>query len=285
MAKCGLLFLFLAFLLPAARATSCHPDDLRALRGFAGNLSGGAVLLRAAWSGASCCVWEGVSCDDTSGRVTALRLPGHGLVGPIPGASLAGLARLEELNLANNKLVGTIPSWIGELDHLCYLDLSDNSLVGEVPKSLIRLKGLVIVGHSLGMVFTNMPLYVKRNRRTLDEQPNTISGSNNTVRSGSTNVVSGNDNTVISGNNNNVAGSNNTVVTGNDNTVTGSNHVVSGDKHIVTDNNNAVSGNDNNVSGSFHTVSGSHNTVSGTNNTVSGSNHVVSGSNKVVGDQ
>uniref|UniRef100_A0A453MFQ0 Leucine-rich repeat-containing N-terminal plant-type domain-containing protein n=1 Tax=Aegilops tauschii subsp. strangulata TaxID=200361 RepID=A0A453MFQ0_AEGTS len=234
MAKCGLLLLFIAFLLPAARATSCHPDDLRALRGFAGNLSGGAVLLRAAWSGASCCVWEGVNCDGTSGRVTALRLPGHGLVGLIPGASLAGLARLEELNLANNKLVGTIPSWIGELDHLCYLDLSDNSLVGEVPKSLIRLKGLVIAGHSL-----------------VDEQPNTISGSNNTVRSGSTNVVSGNDNTVISGNNNNVAGSNNTVITGNDNTVTGSNHVVSGDKHIVTDNNNAVSGNDNNVSGSF----------------------------------
>uniref|UniRef100_A0A453MFX4 Leucine-rich repeat-containing N-terminal plant-type domain-containing protein n=1 Tax=Aegilops tauschii subsp. strangulata TaxID=200361 RepID=A0A453MFX4_AEGTS len=178
MAKCGLLLLFIAFLLPAARATSCHPDDLRALRGFAGNLSGGAVLLRAAWSGASCCVWEGVNCDGTSGRVTALRLPGHGLVGLIPGASLAGLARLEELNLANNKLVGTIPSW--------------------------------------------------RNRRTLDEQPNTISGSNNTVRSGSTNVVSGNDNTVISGNNNNVAGSNNTVITGNDNTVTGNDNNVSG---------------------------------------------------------
>ncbi|KAM3279988.1 hypothetical protein ACQJBY_047028 [Aegilops geniculata] len=288
MAKCWLVLLCLVFLLPATSATSCHADDLRTLRDFAHNLSGGGIILRAAWSGTSCCSWEGVNCDGASGPVTTLRLPGRGLAGPIAGASLAGLACLEELNLANNRLIGTIPSWIGELHHLRYLDLSDNSLIGEVPKSLIRLKGITIAGRSLGKAFTNMPLYVKSNRRTLQQQPqpNTISGTNNTVRSGSTNVVSGNDNTVISWNNNNVSGSNNTIVTGSDNTVVGSNHVVSGNKHVVTDNNNAVSGNDNNVSGSFHTVSGSRNTVSGSNNTVSGSNHVVSGSNKVVtGDE
>lgn len=261
MAKSWPLLIFLAFFMPAARAVPCHPDDLRALRGFAGNLSGkGALGLRDAWSGASCCVWEGVSCDAITGRVTALVLPGRSLVGPIP-------------------------SWIAELDHLCYLDLSDNLFIGEVPKSLeIRLKGFTTAGGSMGMAFTNMPPHVKRNRRALQQQPNTISGSNNTVRSGSKNIVAGNDNTVISGDSNNVSGSNNTVVTGSDNTITGSNHVVSGTKHIVTDNNNNVSGNDNNVSGSFHTVSGSHNTVSGSNNTVSGSNHIVSGSNKVVTD-
>uniref|UniRef100_A0A453MFW3 Leucine-rich repeat-containing N-terminal plant-type domain-containing protein n=1 Tax=Aegilops tauschii subsp. strangulata TaxID=200361 RepID=A0A453MFW3_AEGTS len=114
MAKCWLLLQFLAFLLPATSATSCHTDDLRALQGFAGNLSGGGVLLRAVWTGVSCCGWEGVSCDGTSGRVTGLRLPGRGLAGPIPRASLAGLAQLEELNLANNKLIGTIPSWIAD---------------------------------------------------------------------------------------------------------------------------------------------------------------------------
>ncbi|KAM0872052.1 hypothetical protein ACQ4PT_038972 [Festuca glaucescens] len=281
----GLLLLFLAFLLPAACAAtlSCHPDDLRSLRGFAENLGGGGVLLRAVWSGASCCVWEGVGCDGTSGRVTTLWLPRHGLAGPLTRASLAGLGRLESLNLANNRLVGTFPSWIGELDNLRYLDLSHNSLVGEVPNRLqIRLKGLTTTGHSLGMAFTNMPPDVKHNRRTLAVQPNTISGTNNSVLSGRNNVVSGNDNTVISGNNNTVSGSFNTVVTGSDNVLTGSNHVVSGRNHIVTDNNNSVSGNDNNVSGSFHKVSGSHNTVSGSNNTVSGRNHVVSGSNKVV---
>ncbi|XP_047073152.1 phytosulfokine receptor 1-like [Lolium rigidum] len=277
MAKCWLLLLFLVFLLLAMSATSCHPDDLRALRGFVGNLNGGGVLLRGTWSGSSCCDWEGVGCDGTSGRVTALRLP----------ISLEDCGKLKSLNLANERLVGTIPSWIGELDHHCYLVLSDNSLVGKVPNSLqIRLKGLATAGRSLGMAFANMPLHVKGNRRTLDEQTNTIQGTNNTVRSGNDNAVSGNDNTVICGNNNTVSGSNNTIASGSDNIVTGSNHIVCGTKHIITDNNNDVSGNDNNVSGSFHTVSGSHNTVSGSNNTVSGSNHIISGSNKVVtGDE
>nr|ACN38299.1 ice recrystallization inhibition protein 4 [Deschampsia antarctica] len=220
MANCCLLLLFLALLLPAASATSCHPDDLHALRGFAGNLSGGGVLLRSVWSGDSCCGWEGVGCDDASGRVTTMWLPRRGLVKPVPGASLAGVTELEEL--------------------------------------------------------------ITRNRRALEEQPNTIQGTNNNVRDGCYNALSGNDNTVISGNNNTVSGSFNTIVTGCHNTVSGSNQVVSGLNHIVTDDNNDVSGNDNNVSGSFHTVSGSHNTVSGSNNTVSGRNHVVTGSNKVV---
>ncbi|KAF7045104.1 hypothetical protein CFC21_054242 [Triticum aestivum] len=194
MAKCWLLLHFLAFVLPAASATTCHSDDLRALRGFAGNLSGGGVLLRTTWSGALCCGWEGVGCDGQSGRVTALLLPGRGLAGPIPGASLAGLVQLEELNLSNNQLIGTIPSWIGELDHLRYLDLSGNSLVGEVPKSLINLQGLATIGRLLGMAFTSMPLHMMRNRRTLQQQrPNIISGTNNKVRSGRTNVLSGND--------------------------------------------------------------------------------------------
>jgi len=220
MVTCWLLLLFSAFLLPAVSAAPCHPDDLRALQGFAGNLSGGGLLLRATWSGASCCGWEGVSCDDASGRVKAFWLPRRGLARPVKGASLAGLVELEEL--------------------------------------------------------------IKRNRRSLDEQPNTIRGTNNVVKDGCNNAVSGNDNTVISGNDNTVSGSFNTIVTGCHNTLSGSNQVVSGLNHVVTDNNNNVSGNDNNVSGSFHTVSGSHNTVSGSNNTVSGSNHVVTGSNKVV---
>ncbi|XP_048574299.1 phytosulfokine receptor 2-like [Triticum urartu] len=362
MAKCCLLLLpifFLAFLLPEAHATSCHPADLRALQDFVRNLSGGGVLLQATWFGAACCSWEGVDCDAATGHVMALRLPRRGLAGPFPGTSLAGLAHLEELDLgfnnfhnisgvltvlcgcqnlttliltknfggeellgdgiigefkslevlvlgdcalkgrvpewlsqckkmevldlSGNQLVGAIPSWIDELHHLCYLDLSNNSLVGDAPKSLALLKGLAPNGRSPGMVFANMPLYVKHNRitlgRRLNELPNVITGINNVVRSGSKNVICGNDNTVIFGDENTISGNENTV-SGNNHVVYGSKHVVSGSRHVITGRNSFVSGSYNNVSGIYHVVSGSNNVVFGSNNSVSGRNHIVSGDNK-----
>ncbi|CAM0905134.1 unnamed protein product [Alopecurus aequalis] len=149
MGNCLLLLLFLALsavLFPppaAAAAAACHPDDLLALRAFAGNLTaGGDVLLRAAWSGGdSCCGWEGVRCDGAGGRVTALRLPGRGLAGPIPGDSIAGLARLQELDLSRNALSGGV-SPVAAIAGLRAADLSSNLLVGSLP-DLAALPGLV----------------------------------------------------------------------------------------------------------------------------------------------
>ncbi|OEL23256.1 hypothetical protein BAE44_0015725, partial [Dichanthelium oligosanthes] len=69
----------------APAAAPCHPDDYRALRAFAINLTGaGAGALRAAWSSslaAVCCAWDGVACG-ADGRVASLRLPGRGLAWP-----------------------------------------------------------------------------------------------------------------------------------------------------------------------------------------------------------
>uniref|UniRef100_A0A453MFW0 Leucine-rich repeat-containing N-terminal plant-type domain-containing protein n=1 Tax=Aegilops tauschii subsp. strangulata TaxID=200361 RepID=A0A453MFW0_AEGTS len=211
MAKCWLLLQFLAFLLPATSATSCHTDDLRALQGFAGNLSGGGVLLRAVWTGVSCCGWEGVSCDGTSGRVTGLRLPGRGLAGPIPRASLAGLAQLEELNLANNKLIGTIPSWIGTLQQ------QQPNIISGTNNKVRSGRTNVVSGNDNTVVSGN---------------DNTVAGSNNTITTGNNNVVSGIDNNV-SGSFHTVSGTLNTV-SGSNNTVSGSNHVVSGSNKVVT---------------------------------------------------
>ncbi|XP_044394503.1 uncharacterized protein [Triticum aestivum] len=302
MAKCRLLlFLLLALLLPEARAASCHPDDLRALQGFAGNLSRGGVLLRAAWSGTMCCGWDGVGCDGATGRVTALRLPGRGLVGPIPGASLAGLARLEELDLGYNGLhniSGAITVLRG-CQNLTTLILTRNfggeellgdTLVGEVPKSS---KGLNTTRCSPDNDLTNMSLYLKRSgrsrhRRQHKHAPNVIAGTNNIVRSGSNNVLARNDNTIIFGNDNAVSGSyqvvygNNHVVTGDNHVVSGSNHAASGSYHVVIGKHNIVSGTHNDVGGSKNIVSGSKNVVSGSHNTVSGKNHFVSGHNKVI---
>ncbi|XP_048572841.1 DNA damage-repair/toleration protein DRT100-like isoform X2 [Triticum urartu] len=157
MARCCLLLLFWAFLWPAASAVPCHPDDLRSLRGFAGDLSGGAVQLRTAWSGASCCSWEGVGCDSTSGRVTVLRLPRHGLTGPIPGASLAGLVWLEELFLGSNSFVGVLPDELFGLARLRKLSLASNKLTGQVSSRLGKLTHLTLLDLSANRFFGRLP--------------------------------------------------------------------------------------------------------------------------------
>jgi hypothetical protein len=49
------------------------------------------------------------------------------------------LAQLSELNLANNRLTGEIPTWLGSMTELNTLDLSNNLLVGGVPPELGQL--------------------------------------------------------------------------------------------------------------------------------------------------
>ncbi|KAI4986541.1 hypothetical protein ZWY2020_019171 [Hordeum vulgare] len=155
MTKCWLLLL--AFLLPAAHATSCHPDELRALQGFAGNLGGGGALLRAAWSGTSCCDWEGAGCDGDSGRVTVLRLSGYGLAGPIPGASLAGLSQLEELFLGFNSFTGSLPESLYSLAGLWKLSRESNELTGQLSSRLRELKNLTFLDFSVNRFFGGLP--------------------------------------------------------------------------------------------------------------------------------
>ena len=176
-------------------------------------------------------------------------LPGARLHGISPAGGLRDVPPWRTPSAGGLRQEGT---WISQIIHLA----------SEVPKGLTLLKGLTVVDRSLGIAFSNLLLYVKSNRRTLQQQqPNTITGTNNSVRSGSGNIVSGNGNTVISGDNNNVSGSNNTVTSGSSNVIVDSNHV---------------------VTGSNNTVSGNNNRVTGNNNVVSGSNQVVSGDNKVV---
>jgi hypothetical protein len=96
------------------------------------------------------CSWGGVVCGvrptnrtnsnatedeafETQPVVIRIELPRAGLTGTIP-ASVVDFAYLEVLNLANNRLEGTIPSTTYEnLTRLCVLDLSHNQLTGTIP--------------------------------------------------------------------------------------------------------------------------------------------------------
>ena len=85
--------------------------------------------------------WTGVTVDEDSGRVTGLALVDNGLTGPIP-AALAGLRRLEELDLRRNGLTGPIPAALGGLPRLEVLNLESNDLSGPIPDALERLTNL-----------------------------------------------------------------------------------------------------------------------------------------------
>ena len=124
---------------------SCDPNDLRALKEFAGNLTNGSIFFL--WSNDShCCRWDGVGCEDSNNgsvasRVTSLILPHKGL----KGVNLTALGRLDHLkflDLSSNQLDGELPMELSNLHQLEVLDLSYNKLLGPVSRSLLGLKSI-----------------------------------------------------------------------------------------------------------------------------------------------
>ena len=84
--------------------------------------------------------WHGVTTGER-GRVTAVRLSAHNLIGSIP-PDLVRLSYLETLNLERNTLAGPIPTELGNLDSLKTLILGVNRLSGRIPSELGNLANL-----------------------------------------------------------------------------------------------------------------------------------------------
>ncbi|CAI9088695.1 OLC1v1023100C1 [Oldenlandia corymbosa var. corymbosa] len=131
--------IFCSILVLGAQSQTCYPDDLSALKEFAGNLRNGSMI--SAWSSDSnCCKWEGVVCDD-GGRVIKLNVSRKGLIGNI-SESLGNLAQLAVLDLSHNDLYGEFPPNVSNLQLLETLDLSHNMLSGAVLGSLAKLTSI-----------------------------------------------------------------------------------------------------------------------------------------------
>ena len=84
--------------------------------------------------------WHGVTTGE-SGRVTAVSLSAHNLIGSIP-PDLGRLTHLETLNLQRNTLAGPIPPELANLDSLRTLFLALNRLTGRIPAELGNLANL-----------------------------------------------------------------------------------------------------------------------------------------------
>ncbi|XP_006647517.1 receptor kinase-like protein Xa21 [Oryza brachyantha] len=102
------------------------------------------------------CQWEGITCSQRHpGRVTMLKLAGHGLSGPI-AASIGNLSFLRILDLSNNNLFGQIPP-LGNLPKIQGLNLSSNSLEGNIPEAITNCSSLFSLDLSKNILVGKIP--------------------------------------------------------------------------------------------------------------------------------
>ncbi|KAG7530225.1 Serine-threonine/tyrosine-protein kinase catalytic domain [Arabidopsis thaliana x Arabidopsis arenosa] len=112
-------------------------SDRQALLAFAASVP---HLRRLNWNSTNhiCKSWVGVTCTSDGTSVHALRLPGIGLLGPIPPNTLGKLESLRILSLRSNLLSGNLPPDIHSLPSLDYIYLQHNNFSGEVPSFVSR---------------------------------------------------------------------------------------------------------------------------------------------------
>ncbi|KAL0928942.1 hypothetical protein M5K25_000878 [Dendrobium thyrsiflorum] len=92
----------------------------------------------------NCCIWEGVKCDESSGRVIGLDLSYRHIAGSIPSCLLKGVD-LQVLKIRGNQLHGAIPNEISPKCELQIIDLRDNQLDELIPRSLSNCQSLQIL--------------------------------------------------------------------------------------------------------------------------------------------
>ncbi|XP_059661236.1 receptor-like protein 7 [Cornus florida] len=134
----------------------CHDNESSALMEFKRSISirksasvdPSAYPKLASWNTSSshdgCCSWDGVTCDEDTGRVISLDLSSSFLYGSINSSStLFHLVHLHSLNLADNDFSDShIPFSIGRLSRLKYLNLSFSEFSGQIPSSFANLTQL-----------------------------------------------------------------------------------------------------------------------------------------------
>lgn len=170
MTNLGLAVFF--FFLCLVSVTSDLEADRRALIALRNGVHGRPLL----WNlTAPPCTWGGVQCG--SGRVTALRLPGVGLSGPLPIA-IGNLTQLETLSFRFNALTGPIPPDFANLTLLRYLYLQGNAFSGEIPSFLFTLPNVIRINLAQNNFSGRIPDNVNSATRlaTLYLQDNQLTG-------------------------------------------------------------------------------------------------------------
>ncbi|XP_050387315.1 receptor-like protein 6 [Argentina anserina] len=169
--KCLFLFLIIIFFNQCNTSTSreqssyCHDEERSALLKFKHSFtircslaSGleGAYPKVLSWTSAqggnntNCCRWDGIECDEQTGRVIGLDLRSSCLYGSInSNSSLFSLVHLQRLDLADNHFnYSQIPTRIRNFPRLTHLDLSASVFSGHVPAEVSQLVKLSLLNLS-----------------------------------------------------------------------------------------------------------------------------------------
>ena len=104
-----------------------------------------------------CFNWFGVVCNNNESSVIALRLPGVGLIGPIPNNTLSRITTLEKLSLRSNNITGTFPSDFYLLSSLTELHLQSNRLSGPLPTNFSAWRNLTVLNLSVNEFNGSIP--------------------------------------------------------------------------------------------------------------------------------
>ncbi|MBA0777779.1 hypothetical protein Gotri_005753, partial [Gossypium trilobum] len=83
----------------------------------------------------SVCSWKGMHCDTKKENLIGLKASNLGLSGIIPDTTIGKLAKLQSLDLSNNKITA-LPSDIWSLGSLKWLNLSSNQISGSLPNNV-----------------------------------------------------------------------------------------------------------------------------------------------------
>jgi Leucine-rich repeat (LRR) protein len=171
---------YLPRVLPQCKSSD-NPGDCDALVAFAYATKFQTWTKNDNWLlGGTVCDWYGVSCDTVglATRVVGLEFAAgsnSNVVGKFPDQFvqltelkklliedndfssqpegfpkvIAGLTKLTTLSLANNKISGNLPAWIGSLTNLQYLYLEQNQLTGNITGlgKLKQLKSIDLTGN------------------------------------------------------------------------------------------------------------------------------------------
>ncbi|KAL5864613.1 hypothetical protein ACOSQ3_002127 [Xanthoceras sorbifolium] len=183
-----LLVLGLSFFTFSRADTDNVSADSVSLLGFKSSISHDPSNLLSGWNlTTDHCSWFGVTCDQFSGRVTALRINGKmtssagvkvSVISGTLSVSITKLSELRTLSVPHNAFSGEIPANLGELRFLEVLELQGNNFSGKIPDQISNLEFLRVLNLSFNSFTGKIPskLVGRGNLSEIDLSNNQLSG-------------------------------------------------------------------------------------------------------------